>query len=173
MATFNVTTGAAAVGSTTIIPLADGSNLDKKYANLIKTGIETNSPNFPKNISEVFTDNLNPGKDGSPSRLTSIVNDQTKLPSVIMINIKNPSTKLLAYVDQTGKSSYIVKVDPLNISKLIPNGIEAVVSQESPIAVASKSTGTPWWVWLIIACVILMALGGVAFMISKRRGSSG
>jgi hypothetical protein len=168
MATFNTTTGAVTVGTTTITPLADGSNLDENYSNLISTGIQTNSPNFPKNINRINIVNFNPGADGSPSTLNSMITDTTKLPSVIMITIQNPSTKILAYVDQSGNSSFIVKVDPRNISKLVPNGVQAVMSQASPIAVVSSSSGTPWWVWLIVACVIMMFLGGVAFMISKR-----
>ena len=179
MATFNTTTGAVTVGTTTITPIADGSNLDDNYVNLINSGIQMNSPNFPKNINRVnITGNLNVGADGSPTILNSIITDTTKLPSVVMITINNPKTKILAYVDQGGNSSFIVKADPLNMSKLVPGGVQ-VVSQPkispSPVAAAptSVSSGTPWWVWLIVACVLLMVLGGAAFMISKKRGSSG
>lgn len=179
MASFNVTTGKVTVGTTTITPLADGSNLDDSYTGLINTGIQANTPNFPKNINKInIAGNFNPNADGSPSIINSIITDTTKLPSVIFITIKNPSTKILAYVDLSGTSSYIVKVDPLNMSKLVPGGVQ-VVSQPknapSPVAAAptSVSSGTPWWVWLIVACVLLMVLGGAAFMISKKRGSSG
>ena len=177
MATFNTTTGTVTVGTTTITPLVDGSNLDDSYTGLVNTGIQMNSPNFPKNINDIFLKgNLNPNPDGkTPNILNSIITDTTKLPSVIFITINGttPVTKILAYVDQSGTSSYIVKVDPLNMSKLVPGGVQ-VVSQPkkspSPVAAAptSASSGTPWWVWLIVACVILMFLGGVAFMFSKR-----
>jgi hypothetical protein len=175
MATFNATTGTVTVGTTTITPLVDGSNLDDSYANLINTGIQANSPNFPKNINRVkITGNFNPNADGSPAILNSMITDTTKLPSLIMITINNPSTKILAYVDQSGTSRYIVKVDPLNMSKLVPNGVQ-VVNQPAPVVAVPPVTPpeTPSWVWFVVACMILMFLGGATFMISKRKGSSG
>lgn len=180
MVTFNTTTGQATVGTTTITPLADGSNLDDNYTGLINTGIQANSPNFPKNMNTlIIKGNINSNPDGSPNTINSLITDTTKLPSVIFITINGttPVTKILAYVDQSGTSSYIVKVDPLNMSKLVPGGVQMVSQpKNSPSSVAtvptSMSSGTQWWVWLIVACVMLMVLGGAAFMISKRRGSS-
>ena len=176
MASFNVTTGKVTVGTTTITPLADGSNLDDSYANLIDTGIQANSPNFPKNINRIIIrGNINSNPDGSPNTINSLITDTTKLPSVIFITINSttPVTKILAYVDKSGTSSFIVKIDPLNMSKLASGGVQ-VVSQPkkspSPVAAAPTSTspGTPVWIWLIIACAIMMCLGAVVFMISKR-----
>ncbi len=171
MASFNATTGTATVGTTTITPLADGSNLDDSYANLINTGIQANSPNFPKSLQRmVYRGRINPNADGSPNIINSIITDTTTLPSVIMITINGPpATKILAYVDQSGTSRYIVKVDPLNMSKLVPGGVQ-VVSQPAPVIAVPPTMppGTPWWVWFIVACAILMVLGGGAFMLSKR-----
>ena len=158
------------MGTSTITPLADGSNLDDNYVNLINTGIQANTPNFPKSIQRIsISGNLNANPDGTPNILNSVITDTTKLPSVIMITIKNPSTKILAYVDQSGNSNYIVKVDPLNMSKLVPNGVQVVRQPDNSPAPSTASSGTPWWVWLMVACVILMFLGGVSFMILKKK----
>jgi len=170
MATFNSSTGAVTVGTTSITPLADGSNLDETYANLIDTAIQANTPNFPKSLQRIgLNGRMNPNPDGTPTTLNSIITDTTKLPGVIMITIQDPSTKILAYVDQSGNSSYIVKVDPLNMSKLVPGGVQVVASRSPTVSSAtSQSSGTPWWIWLLIACVCLLMIGGGIMFAMKK-----
>jgi len=156
MASFNTTTGAVTVGTTTITPLADGSNLDTNYSNLFSSGIQTNSPNFPKNINSMNV----PGPFVGPSTLTSVVTDPSKLPSAILITIASPPVKILGYVNSNGTSSYIIKNDPSNLSTLIPGGIQVVASAPlTSTGTSTAATGIPPSAIIICILCILTLLG--------------
>ena len=163
MASFNPTTGAVTVGTTTITPLADGSNLDTNYSKLISVAAETNSTNFPKTTNQMNLKIFRTAPNASqPSTINSIVTDTTKLPAVILVTIESPVTKILVYVNSAGTASYIVKVDPSNYSKLVPSGVQLVApipgTTAAPIPGAT-ATGTPPWVWVLVALCACFIIG--------------
>ena len=172
MASFNPTTGAVTVGTTTITPLTDGSNLDMNYSNLISAATQTNPANFPKTINTMNLKSFRTAPNASqPSTINSIATDTTKLPAVIFITIEsNPVTKILVYVNSSGTASYIVKVDPSNYSKLVPNGVQLVApipgTTAAPIPGAT-STGTPPWVWVLVALFAFFITGGCVYLLRK------
>lgn len=103
----------------------------------------------------------------------AIMESGNSLPSVGVWQIAG-STKAVVYTDSSGASTFSYKNDPGNMIQLssggskIPASATATSGSPTPVPVAASTSGIPWWVWLIVACVMMMFLGGVAFMISRK-----
>ena len=139
----------------------------------INSGNSTLKTEASVNIS-ITPDLTNPGWKGATMTASG-----GNLPSVGVWQIGG-STKAVVYTDAAGASIFSYKNDPGNMIKLVSGGsmIPAAStggSPAAPIAVTPPvaSPGTPWWVWLIVACILFIVLGGAVFMILMKKGSSG
>lgn len=175
MSTFNTSTGSvmrvSSAGSDTWQPpFTSGDQID----NYIKTLQAVVSDGGP--IKGVIVTDFRGATLQGPVNATS-VSTSPKLPAVQVWVLQNGGF-VVVYVDANGNSSFSYKNDPNNYVQLVANGsqIGNNTSSPSPSSMSSpappttaQSSGTPWWVWLMVACVILMFLGGVSFMILKKK----
>jgi hypothetical protein len=171
MATFNTSTGCF---GTLCPPFATDAQLSD-YSNAIQTSINSGNSTL-KGITAIKLDQT-PDLTSSGWTGATMVATGYNLPMVGVWQIGG-STKAVVYTDSSGVSTFSYKNDPGNMIQLISGGANIPGSTTGgsstpPIAIVSNSTGTPWWVWLIVACVIMMFLGGAVFMISRRKVSSG
>lgn len=172
MATFNTSTGCF---GTLCPPFTTDTQLHD-YTTAIRASIDSGNSTL-KNITSLnlaqVPDLTSPGWRGA-----TMTAGGASLPSVGVWQIGG-STKAVVFTDSTGTSIFSYKNDPGNMIQLITGGSQIPAATGAspspggsapPIAIASGQAGTPWWVWLIVACVILMVFGVAAFMISKKRG---
>jgi hypothetical protein len=94
------------------------------------------------------------------------------LPNVTVWQL-NGSTAAVVYTDASGNSSFSYKNDPNNYVQLMPNGSQILPANSNPpeAGVGAASTGqagTPWWVFMIIACVCLLFIGGGIMFAMKK-----
>ena len=175
MATFNTSTGCF---GTLCPPFTTDTQLHD-YTTAVRASIDSGNSTL-KNITSLklaqVPDLTNPGWKGATMTASG-----GNLPSVGVWQIGG-STKAVVYTDAAGASVFSYKNDPGNLIQLVSGGsmIPAAStggSPAAPIAVTPPvaSSGTPWWVWLIIACIlfIVLVLGGAVFMILMKKGSSG
>ena len=173
MATFNTSTGCF---GTLCPPFTTDAQLND-YTTAIRASIDSGN----STVKGMTSLNLAQAPDLTSSGWLGATMEATgnKLPSVGVWQIAG-STKAVVYTNSSGASTFSYKNDPGNMIQLSSGGSKIPGaptptggSPSLPVTPTNASSEIPWWVWLIVACVFMMCLGGVGFMISMRKGSSG